>query len=221
MLLWMTVFKGCWWQHDVCYVQESGWAIFLLKPSEPAVENPTRHWKRKNDQARHSSARSAKDKGIAKGSVRNRNKGGYKRLLAFVRICSRLLAFSPLRLLAFVSVCLHLPAFARICLRPPLVCPPLRDTDKNICALTAFQTKRDTTTHVCMWIETASNPEGRRVTNKWAPIFYPLRHALVPTRHKENGHFEAYPWKFKKRPDVHNHLSINCILPPPPKHVNL
>ena len=73
------------------------------------------------------------NKGIVEGGVRNCNKGGCKRLLAFVRVCSRLLAFSPLRLLAFVSVCLCLFAFVRICLRPPLLPPrPLRDTDNCI-----------------------------------------------------------------------------------------
>ena len=51
------------------------------------------------------------------------------RLSAFARVCLRLLAFAPLRLLAFVRVCLRLLAFARICLRPPLLRPPLRDTD--------------------------------------------------------------------------------------------
>ena len=68
-------------------------------------------------------------KGIAKGGVKNPNKGGCKRLFAFVHVCSRLLAFAPLRLLAFVRVCLRLLAFARICLRPPLLRPPLRDTE--------------------------------------------------------------------------------------------
>ena len=67
--------------------------------------------------------------GIANGGVKNRNKGGCKRLFAFVHVCSRLLAFSPLRLLAFVSVCLRLFAFACICLRPPLLRPPLRGSD--------------------------------------------------------------------------------------------
>ena len=74
-------------------------------------------------------SKSAKIKGIAKGGVKNRNKGGCKRLFAFARVCSHLLAFSPLRLLAFVSVCLRLFAFARISLRPPLLRPPLRGTD--------------------------------------------------------------------------------------------
>ena len=68
-------------------------------------------------------------KGIAKGGVKNRSKGGCKRLFAFVHVRSRLLAFAPLRLLAFVRVCLRLLAFARICLRPPLLRPPPRDTD--------------------------------------------------------------------------------------------
>ena len=70
------------------------------------------------------------NKGIAKGGgVKNRNKGGCKRLFASVHVCLRLFAFSPLRLLAFVSVCLRLFAFARICLRPPLLRPPLRDAE--------------------------------------------------------------------------------------------
>ena len=73
------------------------------------------------------------NKGIAKGGVKNRSKGGCKRLFAFVHVCSRLLAFAcvclPLHLLAFVSVCLRLFAFARICLRPSLLRPPLRDTE--------------------------------------------------------------------------------------------
>ena len=57
------------------------------------------------------------------------------RLSTFARVCLRLLAFSPLRLLAFVSVCLRLFAFARICLRPPLLRPPLRDTDGSVCLI--------------------------------------------------------------------------------------
>ena len=48
------------------------------------------------------------------GVGRNHNKGGCKRLFAFVCVCSRMLAFSPLRLLAFVNVSLNLFAFARI-----------------------------------------------------------------------------------------------------------
>ena len=44
-----------------------------------------------------------------------------------------MLAFSSLCLLAFVSVCLRLFAFARICLRPPLLQPPLRGTDLGVC----------------------------------------------------------------------------------------
>ena len=69
------------------------------------------------------------DKGIAKGGVKNRNKGGCKRLFAFVHVCSRLLTFSLcicLRLSAFVCVCLRLLAFAYA---PPLLRPPLRDTE--------------------------------------------------------------------------------------------
>ena len=50
-------------------------------------------------------------------------------MFAFVYVCSRLFAFSPLCLLAFVNVRLRLFAFARICLRPTLSRPPLRDTD--------------------------------------------------------------------------------------------
>ena len=72
-------------------------------------------------------------KGIAKGGVKNRNKERCKRLFAFVHICShfclRLPAFACVFASAFVSVCLRLFAFARICLRPPLLRPPLRDTD--------------------------------------------------------------------------------------------
>ena len=60
-------------------------------------------------------------KWIAKGGVRKRNKGGCKRLLAFVHVCLRLFASSPLRLRAF---CQRLCAFARFCLRP-LCCVPL------------------------------------------------------------------------------------------------
>ena len=68
-------------------------------------------------------------KGIAKGGVKNRNKGGCKRLFAFVHVCSRLLAFACVFASAFACVCQRLCAFARICLRPPLLRPPLRDTD--------------------------------------------------------------------------------------------
>ena len=53
--------------------------------------------------------------GIAKGGVKNRNKGGCRRtwrLFAFARVCLRLLTFSRLRLSAFVCVCLRLLAFA-------------------------------------------------------------------------------------------------------------
>ena len=69
---------------------------------------------------------------IAKGGVKNRNKGGCKRLFAFVHVCSRLLAFACVFASAFACVCLRLSAFARICLRPPLLPPPLRDTEKKI-----------------------------------------------------------------------------------------
>ena len=71
-------------------------------------------------------------RGLQRGGVKNRNKGGVSvclRLSTFAHVCSRLLAFAPLRLLAFVCVCLRLLAFARICLRPLLLRPPLRDTD--------------------------------------------------------------------------------------------
>ena len=75
----------------------------------------------------------SKIKGIAKGSVKNRNKGGVSvclRVSTFAHFCSCLFAFAPLRLLAFVRVCLRLLAFARICLRPPLLRPPLCDTER-------------------------------------------------------------------------------------------
>ena len=77
-------------------------------------------------------------RGLQRGGVKNRNKGGCKRLFAFVHVCSRLLAFA-LRLLAFacvclrlrLCVCLRLSAFVCVCLRllafayAPLCCPPL------------------------------------------------------------------------------------------------
>ena len=67
-------------------------------------------------------------KGIAKKQgVRNRNRIVCKRFFSFAHVCSRLLAFSPLRLLAFVYICLL--AFARIRLTPPLSRPPLCDTE--------------------------------------------------------------------------------------------
>ena len=73
------------------------------------------------------------DKGIASGGVKNRNKGGCKRLFAFVHVCSRLLAFACVFASAFACVCLR---FVCVCLRllafayAPLCCaPPLRDTD--------------------------------------------------------------------------------------------
>ena len=74
---------------------------------------------------------SLKINGIAKGGVRNRNKGGCKHLFAFVLVYSGLLAFSPLRLLAFVSVCLRLFAFARLFAYAPLCRAPLCVTLKN------------------------------------------------------------------------------------------
>ena len=66
-------------------------------------------------------------KGIAKGGVKNRNKGGCKRLFAFVRVCSRLLAFACVCASAFACVCPRLSAFACVCshlLTPPFVAPP-------------------------------------------------------------------------------------------------
>ena len=71
-------------------------------------------------------------KGIAKGGVKNRNKGGCKRLFAFVHFCSRLLAFACVCASAFAFVCQRLSAFVCVCshlLTPPLLRPPLRDTD--------------------------------------------------------------------------------------------
>ena len=46
-------------------------------------------------------------KGIAKGSVRKHNKGGCKRLFAFVHVCSHLLAFACVFASAFACICLH------------------------------------------------------------------------------------------------------------------
>ena len=66
-------------------------------------------------------------KGIAKGGVKNRNKGGCKRLFAFVHVCSRLLAFVCVFASAFACVCPCLSAFACVCshlLTPPFVAPP-------------------------------------------------------------------------------------------------
>ena len=66
-------------------------------------------------------------KGIAKGGVKNRNKGGCKRLLAFVHVCSRLLAFACVCASAFACVCQRLSAFVCVCLHlltPPFVAPP-------------------------------------------------------------------------------------------------
>ena len=54
-------------------------------------------------------------KGIAKGGVKNRNKGGCKRLFAFVHVCSRLLAFVCVFASAFACVCPRLSAFACVC----------------------------------------------------------------------------------------------------------
>ena len=70
-------------------------------------------------------------RGIAKGDVKNRNKGGCKRLFAFVHGCSRLLAFACVFASAFACVCLRLSAFVCVCLRllafayAPLCCAPL------------------------------------------------------------------------------------------------
>ena len=66
-------------------------------------------------------------KGIAKGGAKNRNKGGCKRLFAFVHVCSRLLAFACVFASAFACVCPRLSAFACVCshlLTPPFVAPP-------------------------------------------------------------------------------------------------
>ena len=64
---------------------------------------------------------------IAKGGVKNRNKGGCKRLFAFVHVCSRLLAFACVFASAFACVCQRLSAFVCVCshlLTPPFVAPP-------------------------------------------------------------------------------------------------
>ena len=66
-------------------------------------------------------------KGIAKGGVKNRNKGGCKRLFAFVHVCLRLLAFVCVFASAFACVCQRLSAFVCVCshlLTPPFVAPP-------------------------------------------------------------------------------------------------
>ena len=73
----------------------------------------------------------ALNKGIAKGGAKNRNKGGCKRLFAFVHVCSRLLAFTCVFAAAFACVCRRLSAFVCVCLRllafayVPLCCAPL------------------------------------------------------------------------------------------------
>ena len=69
-------------------------------------------------------------KGIAKGGVKNCNKGGCARL--FVCVCPRLLAFARVFASAFACVCQRLSAFVCVCshlLTPPLLRPPPRDTD--------------------------------------------------------------------------------------------
>ena len=66
-------------------------------------------------------------KGIAKGGVKNRNKGGCKRVFAFVHVFSRLLAFACVFACAFACVCQRLSAFVCVCsdlLTPPFVAPP-------------------------------------------------------------------------------------------------
>ena len=64
-------------------------------------------------------------KGIAKGGVKNRNKGRCKRLFAFVHVCSRLLAFACVCASAFACVCPLLSALACVCshLLTPLTMP--------------------------------------------------------------------------------------------------
>ena len=65
--------------------------------------------------------------GDCKGGVKNRNKGGCKRLFAFVHVCSRLLAFACVCASAFACVCQRLSAFVCFCshlLTPPFVAPP-------------------------------------------------------------------------------------------------
>ena len=53
-------------------------------------------------------------------------------MFAFVHVCSRLLAFACVFASAFACVCQRLSAFVCVCshlLTPPLLRPPLRDTD--------------------------------------------------------------------------------------------
>ena len=76
-------------------------------------------------------------RGLQGGGVKNRNKGGCKRLFAFVHVCSRLLAFACVFASAFACVCLRLSAFVCVCshlLTPPLplLRPPLRDTANKV-----------------------------------------------------------------------------------------
>ena len=62
--------------------------------------------------------------GVAKGGVRNRNKGGCKRLFVFVRVGSRLLTFACYFASAFACICQRLSVFVCICshlLAPPFV----------------------------------------------------------------------------------------------------
>ena len=53
--------------------------------------------------------------GLQEGGVKNRNKRGCKRLLAFVHVCSRLLAFFPS---AFACVCQRLSVCSHLLTSP-------------------------------------------------------------------------------------------------------
>ena len=69
------------------------------------------------------------NRGIAKRVVKNRSKGGCKRLFAFVHVCSRLLVFVCVFASAFACVCQRLLAFVCVCsqclpLAPSFVAPP-------------------------------------------------------------------------------------------------
>ena len=107
---------------------------------------------------------SASDKGIAnfKGGVRNHNKGGCKRLLAFACVFASAFVCVCQRLSPFVCVCSHL-------LTPPFVAPPSAwRTDlteivtRNRKSLATFHR---TLTSQCKVSEIASDFWGPR----WAP----------------------------------------------------
>ena len=97
-------------------------------------------------------------------------------MFAFVHVCSRSLAFACVFASAFACVCPLLSAFACVCshlLAPPLLRPPLRDTDGTQFAAAIAKKVRSVLRNACFL---PKDPAVQRVATALEVVVFHYRH---------------------------------------------